>query len=483
MSEPRDDLRQRLDPSLDQPIYRQLYARIRDAIARGALRPGERVPPVRGLASDLGVARGTVELAYQLLISEGYLLARGPAGTVVSPQLRDHSPQPLRSALPSPAVATPGLLVHGANVRPLQLGLPALDAFPRALWSRLCQRRLRQQSLNELAYPSAQGYAPLREAVAGYLGVSRGIACAPEQVFICAGYQGALDLISRTLLRPGERFWHEDPGYPRGRALFEQAGGVAVAVPVDADGIQVEQGLQRAADARFALVSPSQQSPTGVALSLARRLSLLEWAAQRQAWIIEDDYDSEYRYAGFPLPALKSLDRQGRVLYCGTFSKVLVPALRLGYLVVPAEQVQRFAHSQATFATGCPELLQGAACDFIQEGHFARHLKRTRSLYAQRRQWLRSALEAAAGERLRFADLPGGLHLIAEVDGDDRAIAQRAHAAGLGLQALNAWCASARRAPALLMSFTNVRDPAQAGALAQKVVEALGEDRATIHKA
>lgn len=459
-----------LDHSLDQPIYRQLYERIKDAIARGALRPGERVPPVRGLAGELGVARGTVELAYQLLTSEGYLQARGPAGTVVSPQLAGRAAANL-PPLPSSNVERhlPGLIAHRPAVRPLQLGLPALDAFPRALWSRLCTRRLRQQGPSALAYPEPSGYGPLREAVAAYLGVSRGIVCDPAQVFICAGYQGALDLISRTLLEPGMGFWHEDPGYPRGRELLRRAGGTPVAVPVDADGLRVEDGINRAPDARFALVTPSQQSPTGVALSLPRRLALLEWAARQEAWIVEDDYDSEYRYAGFPLPALKSLDRDGRVLYTGTFSKVLYPALRLGYLVVPAELVEDFVRTQQVFPSGCAELLQATLCDFMQEGHFARHLKRTRSLYAQRRQWLREALEDRLGTRLRIAPTPGGLHLIGAVDGDDQAIARRAHADGLGLQALNAWCVEAKREPALMLSFTNVVDEQMAEHLAERV--------------
>lgn len=475
MTAPIDSFRQPLDPSQTLPIYRQLYERIKDAIARGAVRPGERVPPVRGLAGELGVARGTVELAYQLLTSEGYLQARGPAGTVVSPQLAGRtSPAPPVALDPATVERSlPGVIAHGPAIRPLQLGLPALDAFPRALWSRLCARRLRQQGAATLAYPEPCGYGPLREAVAGYLGVSRGIVCDPAQVFICAGYQGALDLISRTLLEPGQGFWHEDPGYPRGRELLRRAGGVPVAVAVDDDGLRVEDGIARAPDARFALVTPSQQSPTGVALSLPRRLALLDWAAGANAWVIEDDYDSEYRYAGFPLPALKSLDRAGRVLYTGTFSKVLYPALRLGYLVVPPALVESFVRSQQVFASGCAELLQATLCDFMQEGHFARHLKRTRTLYAQRRQWLRTALETRLGEHLRFAETPGGLNLIGAVDGDDLAIAARAHADGLGLQALNAWCMEARREPALVMSFTNVVDQPMAARLAERVAQAM----------
>ncbi|QRY79789.1 PLP-dependent aminotransferase family protein [Pseudomonas sp. PDNC002] len=475
MSVPFESIRQPLDPGHALPIYRQLYERFKDAITRGALRPGERVPPVRGLAGELGVARGTVELAYQLLVSEGYLLPRGPAGTVVSPQLSGRTQAPPLVEIDPATVerSVPGVIAHGPTIRPFQLGLPGLDAFPRALWSRLCARRLRQQSAPMLAYPEPCGYGPLREAVAGYLGISRGIVCDPAQVFICAGYQGALDLISRTLLEPGQRFWHEDPGYPRGRELLRRAGGVPVPVAVDGDGLRVEDGIALAPDASFALVTPSQQSPTGVALGLPRRLALLDWAASSGAWIVEDDYDSEYRYAGFPLPALKSLDRAGRVLYTGTFSKVLFPALRLGYLVVPAELVEAFVRSQQVFPSGCAELLQATLCDFMQEGHFARHLKRTRSLYAQRRQWLREALEDRLGGHLRIAPTPGGLHLIGAVEGDDLAIAHRAHADGMGLQALNAWCVENRREPALMLSFTNVVDQQTAARWAERVAGAM----------
>lgn len=470
MSEP---LALRLDPSLAQPIYRQIYERFKEAIARGSLRPGERVPPVRGLAGELGVARGTVELAYQLLSSEGYLQTRGPAGTVVSPHLREPDALAAPRPLPPSPTTLPGLIAHGPAVRPFQLGLPALDAFPRALWSRLAGRRLRHTHATALAYPDPCGFGPLREALASYLNVSRGIACEPAQVLICAGYQGALDLISRTLLQPGDAVWHEDPGYPRGRQLMATAGAELVPVPVDDEGLQVAEGQKRAPQARFALLTPSQQSPTGVALSLQRRLALLDWAERAGAWIIEDDYDSEYRYAGFPLPALKSLDRQGRVLYAGTFSKVLFPALRLGYLVVPKAVLPAFVHNQQIFASGCSELLQATLCDFLVEGHFSRHLKRTRTLYAERRQMLRSALEQRLGEAMHFDDLPGGLHLIGRIGGDDRAIAQRAHAAGLGLQALNSWCVEARREPALVMSFTNVKSAPEAAELAKRVAEVM----------
>ncbi|HDS1819776.1 TPA: PLP-dependent aminotransferase family protein, partial [Pseudomonas putida] len=365
-----------LDRSQSEPIYRQLYHRFRESIADGRLRPGDRVPAVRALAAELNLARGTVEAAYQLLMGEGYLIARGAAGTVVTPHL------------PLVFTPTPRAPVASAQYQPthcgelplaLQMGLPALDAFPRKLWTRLAGRQLRQAGLEGLVYPDPRGHAPLRAAIAAYLGISRGITCHPEQVFVCAGYRACLDLISHTLMRQGDTCWLEEPGYFMARNALLEAGAQLVPVPVDEDGLDVAQGIARAPDARFAVVTPTHQSPLGVSLSLPRRLALLDWANRRGSWVIEDDYDSEYRYQGKPLPALKSLDQQGRVLYTGTFSKVLFPGLRLAYLVVPAEQSEAFARQADRLHNHCPQVLQATVSAFLQEGHFARHLKKMRS--------------------------------------------------------------------------------------------------------
>src|SRR5690606_18417073 len=226
-----------------------------------------------------------------------------------------------------------------SEVLPFQLGLPALDAFPRKTWSRLAGRTMRSLETTAMTYPDPAGYEPLRRAIATYLGISRGIACSPEQVFVTTGYLGALELVCDGVLKTVDLGWYEDPGYILARQFLERTGMRLEPVPVDEEGLNVATGQRRAPHARFAVVTPTHQSPLGVALSLPRRLELLEWANQRQAWIIEDDYDSEFRYHGRPLPALKSLDRDGRVLYTGTFSKVLFPGLRLAYLVVPVSQI------------------------------------------------------------------------------------------------------------------------------------------------
>ncbi|VWB48688.1 DNA-binding protein [Burkholderia lata] len=456
------------DRHLDMPVYRQLVGRFRDAIETGKLTPGKRVPSVRSLASELNLARGTVEAAYQILIGEGYLVARGPAGTVVSPQLpggrqpRAIAPRPDEPPRGDPAARGP---------KPFQMGIPALDAFPRMPWIRLTGRHVRAMATPSLDYAPPQGPDALRRALSAYLGVSRGIDCSAGQIFITAGYRGALDLICRTLLRPGDTGWFEDPGYIHARRVLEHAGMRLVSVPVDDDGLCVEAGLRRAADARFAVVTPTHQSPLGVALSLPRRLALLDWARQQHAWIVEDDYDSEFRYHGRPLPALKSLDRHHRVLYTGSFSKVLYPGLRLGYLVVPEEQVAAFRDTAGWLGGSGQMLMQSVVADFMEQGHFARHLKKMRALYATRRAWLIDALVKVFGDALHIPPRAGGLHVVAywRTAVDDRAVARMADAQGFSIQPLNDWSPGGRMPPGMLLGFTNLTSAQQALTLVRRL--------------
>lgn len=460
------------DPLPGVPIYRQIYKRYRDAIGAGHLAPGDRVPSVRALAAELNLARGTVEAAYQMLIAEGYLLPRGPAGTVVSPHLRDGLPGPVPAMIPP---QTEPLLHGGERPLPLQMGLPALDAFPRKPWMRLAARALRESGLEGLNYPDARGHEALRSAIAGYLGVSRGIVCSSSQVFICAGYQACLDLICRSLMRAGDRCWFEDPGYFQARRFLQQTGAELVPVPVDADGLNVDAGMALAPDARFAVVTPTHQSPTGVTLTLPRRQQLLAWAAGAGSWVIEDDYDSEYRYQGRPISALKSLDAHGRVLYTGSFSKVLAPGLRLAYLVVPPELVALFARMIDTTQNHCPLLWQATAASFIDSGHFAKHLRKMRALYAQRRAWLIEAVHSQIGSLLQVDVQAGGMHVIARplTDMDDRQVALHAGTLGLAVQPLSVWYLAATTQHALLMGFTNIRDLDEAHSLMKRLVQAL----------
>jgi len=459
-----------------EPLYRQVYARFRNAIAGGVLKPGDRIPSARALAKELGVARGTVELAYALLAAEGYVLARGQAGTVVAPGLQTRpaaaSPPARAQAAPPqrPTPQTAGLLLRPGTLLPFQMGLPALDAFPRKIWARLGARHLRGLQPSDLAYPPEAGLPALRDAIAAYLQVARGIHCAPSQVFITSGYRNSLNLVVHALLQPGDRAWVEDPGYPPTRELLSYAGLQPVPVPVDEEGLVVARGVAVARRARLAVVTPAHQSPLCMSLSLPRRQALLDWASRAGAWILEDDYDGEYRYASRPLPALKSLDEEGRVLYAGTFSKVLFPGMRLAYLVVPQALAQRFGQVCQAYAGGVPGQVQGIVRDFMAEGHFARHIQRMRRLYAQRRQAAAEGLAAALGPRLHIEPQPGGMHLVARMKGrnTDRALAARMLAHGMAAQALSPWCTGPAQA-ALLMSFTNIASRRQAEQLGARI--------------
>src|SRR5471030_2684847 len=472
-----------LDASAAEPLYRQIYARFRNAIADGMLAPESRIPSARALALELGLARGTVEAAYSLLVAEGYVETRGQAGTVVTATLARHA----AVASASTSATAPAVVGQRANKnhdaarrseiislnRPFQLGLPALDAFPRKLWARLAARSVRAMQADQMVYPPFAGHAPLRAAIATYLQLSRGIDCAPAQVFITSGYRNTLELVARALLQPGDAVWVEDPGYTPTSDLLEQAGMTLAPVAVDADGLMVSHGVATAPRARAAIVTPAHQSPLCVSLSLPRRLALLDWAAQADAWIVEDDYDGEYRYASRPLPALQSLDRDGRVLYAGTFSKVLFPAVRLAYLVVPEAQVRRFEQTCHTFAAGGPALTQTIVSDFMNEGHFARHIQRMRRLYAERRRIAAEGLNAVLGQHLRIDPQPGGMHLVLRMKGHhtDRALAAHMLADGMAALALSKRTVLPHAASALLLGFTNIDTPQRARELGQRILQ------------
>lgn len=467
-------------PTLDRaratPLFRQIYERYRNAIEQGTLRPGDRVASARNLASELGVARGTVEAAFSQLTGEGYLSSRGQAGTVVSPSLPvQHAArrEPRRVEAP---VAIGGLMQPGEPPL-LQLGIPSFDAFPRKLWSRLAARRMRGMGAADMFYGAPAGFAPLREAIAAYLQVSRGVACHPSQVLVTPGYRASLALVANVLLKKDDRVWIEDPGFPPTHEVLRRTGQRAVPVPVDEEGLVVSRGLRKVPKARMAVVTPSHQAPLGVSMSLARRLQLLEWASTANAWIVEDDYDGEYRYAGPPLPALKSLDGNDRVLYAGSFSKVLYPGLALGYLVVPESLRARFEEAARIGSNGSPQLTQAIVADFMREGHFSRHLKKMRLLYARRRSMLASALLKAFGDAVRIDLKSGGMHLIARFDGlghRDAELARRSQQAGLNCQPLSGRHVAASGDEGLLIGFTNIASAAEANRLAARLRAAFG---------
>jgi GntR family transcriptional regulator/MocR family aminotransferase len=460
-----------LDTAEDDPLFLQIATRIRSAIMTGNLLPGARLPSSRALAAQLAIARGTVDAAYALLAGEGAIETRRPVGTVVSGQAGRRI-----EVQEQPPLLFPSAPVAGSTgPRPFQMGLPALDAFPRKLWSNLTVRAARSIQPADLAEASAAGVLELRQAVAAYLGVARGIRCSPEQVLITGGYQGALALVRSVLVRPGDPVWMEDPGYHMTRMALETAGARVVPIRVDAEGLRVAAGINAAPKAKLAVVTPTHQCPTGVALSLPRRLALLAWAADAGSWILEDDYDSEFRYSGRPLPSLKSLDRGQRVLYAGSFSKVLFPALRLGYLVVPPELESAFLRASRLLTTGSPGLEQKVVAAFMRNGHFARHIRRMRMLYAERRRCLAAALTAAFGDRVTVELAAGGMHLLARFPGaeDDSVLGKRAGLAGLAPSVLSSLTMAHDAGQGLLLSFTNVA-PADAGALVSRLAAAIG---------
>ncbi|MDM0001008.1 PLP-dependent aminotransferase family protein [Variovorax sp. J22P240] len=459
-----------LDRSAAEPFYRQIYDRFRSAIASGTLKPGDRIPSARALMKELGLARGTIEAAYSLLAAEGYIQARGQAGTIVTPGLKPGAslanPPPRAEDHEAPPSFRPDTTL------PFQMGLPALDAFPRKIWARLGARCVRAMQPVDMAHPSVYGLQALRAEIASYLNISRGLNCAPSQIFVTSGYRHTIGLIGRALLKEGDRVWLENPGYPPTREMLTHMNIDGVAVPVDQEGIDVLEGIRLAPRARAAVVTPAHQSPLGVSLSLSRRLTLLNWAAQHKAWVIEDDYDGEYRYASRPLPALKSLDREGRVLYAGTFSKVLFPSIRLAYLVVPEALVDRFEQISQAFAGGSPQLTQCIVTAFITEGHFARHIQRMRKLYAQRRTEAVAGLEAVLGKHVRIDSQPGGMHLILRLKAtrSDKKLVARMKQAGLYGEALSDWTMNADGSSAVLLSFTNIESRSIAERLARQIL-------------
>jgi GntR family transcriptional regulator / MocR family aminotransferase len=464
----RDGLGFKLDRYSRTPFYRQIYERISHAIIDGTLRQGERLPSVRSLASQLATSRGTIDLAYGLLSSDGYILTRGAAGTRVvyeSPRPPQTRPGPRRTSPRGASSQPPGEyepeVIPGV---PFALGLPAFDAFPRKLWSRLTIRTARAFPLHQLNAPPA-GYRLLREAIRSYLAVSRGIACSVDQLFVTSGFQSALGLITRALLHAGDEAWIEDPGYFMARLGLEEAGAKTVAVPVDAEGLDVRAGAKKSPNARFVFVTPSHQMPLGVSLSTSRRAALLTWAAKAGAWVIEDDYDSEFRYGSRPLPALKSLDDAERVLYIGTFSKVLFPGLRLGYLVVPESVADRLFRICQLLYRDRPIFDQAIVADFIKEGHFARHIKRMRELYAERRLALAEALATVFDGKIKIELQAGGMHLLARLAdcSNDRDLVARAMAKGLVPAALSTMAVEHDCGHGLLLSFTNIQRDAAFG--------------------
>ena len=454
------------------PLYLQVYRTLRKAILSGVLRAGSRLPATRSLAVELSVSRNVVLLAYDQLRAEGYVQGRVGSGTFVATQLPELAPQPLvesvrpvnfnhklsryaeraLSARQQAAEDSSSRLLYDFN-----FGEVGVDRHSLSIWKRLLNRHAR----HVLDGPSeVAGYARLRATIADYVYRNRGIVCCPEQIVMVNGTQQALDLITRVLLDPGASVVLEEPHYAGARGVFLAAGAKIIAAEVDHEGLNITRlGKRRA---RLVYITPSHQFPTGVVMPLARRLALLDWAEQQDAYVIEDDYDSEYRYEGRPLEAVQALDRGERTLYIGTFSKHLFPALRLGFLILPSALVDAFLATKYLADRYSPMLNQVVLADFIAEGHFERHLRRMRTANQARRKVLLETLSQTLGKRIEITGTNAGVHLaiwLPSIQPDQLdAIIRQAQQAGVGVYSINPLFYGTPRRAGLLLGYETLSE-------------------------
>src|SRR5271155_69082 len=446
-----------LDPKSESPMYRQVYEWFRRAIVDGQMRPGQRVPSTRNLAAELKISRIPVFNAYEQLCAEGYLETFVGAGTCVARSIPDEKLRPpvqgrLRGSRKSAVNTGPRRISHRGtaftNVPPqswlnslgaFRVSLPALDEFPIRIWSKLVARHSRTLHREIMAYGDAMGHLPFREAVAHYLATARGVRCKSSQILVTTGSQQALQICAQVLLDPRDCVAIEEPGYPGARQAFLSAGSRLIPVRVDDEGIKFTELISCGDNLRAVYITPSHQYPLGMTMSATRRMQLLNWAAHSGTWIIEDDYDSEYRFESRPIVSLQGLDKHARVIYIGTFSKVLFPALRLGYVVLPEHLVPAFSAYREASDIFSSTLYQTVLTDFIQEGHFARHLRRMRMLYLERRNMLVRTIHAHMGKTLEVVGAEAGMHLVTLLPRgvDDSVIARKAAERGISVMPLS----------------------------------------------
>jgi GntR family transcriptional regulator/MocR family aminotransferase len=410
-----------IDRQSERPLPRQVYDGFRAAILRGELRPGQRVPSSRELATELRISRFPVLDAYAQLLAEGYFESQVGSGTFVSnslPRRNAETNHPDRRPPGARQLGRRSSLYPRFTDIPWRYGWgafgvhqPALDQFPFEVWSRLVTHHSREPRLHAIHYVDPLGLEPFRNAICDYLRTARAVHCEPHQIMVVSGSQQALEITTRVLLDSGDSVWVEDPGYILMRSALIGAGCHLVPVPVDKEGLDVAAGIRGRRKARAAFVSPSHQYPLGSTMTASRRLQLLDWARSTGAWIVEDDYDSEYRYESLPIPSLQGLDTDFRVIYIGTFSKVLFPSLRLGYIVIPPDLVERFMAVRFAMDIFPSYLFQEVLTDFMRDGHFARHIRRTRALYNERRTALVESIRELFGEELKVHGTEAGMHV------------------------------------------------------------------------
>jgi GntR family transcriptional regulator/MocR family aminotransferase len=474
--------------SPDQTRQSSVFHHLRQSILTGTLPAGGRLPPSRALARELGVARQTVVLAYERLAAEGYVRGRTGSGTYVAGDLPDQAP----TLAAPPRVAAAALSERGKRLAETQAtasardpslglllagGLPAPDLFPIKDWARCANRVLKPLAGELTSYPPPQGLLVLREQIAAHLAATRGLVADPGCIVVTAGTQQALRTAADLLLDPGDPAWVEDPGYIAGRGALLAAGGQLVPVPSDADGMDVAAGVAEQPHARLALVAPSHATPLGGAMPIARRLALLDWARRENAWVLEDDCDSEFRWEGKPLPPLASLDKAGQVIYCGTFSKTLAPALRLGFAIVPAPLVPAFVRARTLTDRGTDAFTQATLAEFMRAGLLSPHIRRMRTEYARRR----SALLEAIGKTVRHGEplaAPGGLHMVLRLDdtADEAVCARACRARELAVAPLGSYYAGLPRMKGLVIGFA-ATPVALAAEVARRLEAALASAR------
>jgi GntR family transcriptional regulator / MocR family aminotransferase len=462
--------------------YSQVYRALREQILSGRMRAGSRVPSTRWLTAELGISRNTVMLAYDQLVAEGYLTARSRAGTFVSAEVPEKltfvapdrvlRKQAVRSRIhlsrfaaracdgAANARAIREILLRPALPYDFRWGRPSFVDFPHATWDRMISRRAGRRSIGDLDYAAPEGVVPLRVELADYLRRARAVNCSAEEILIVNGSQQAIDLAVRVLVDRGDRVVLENPHYFRARNVAQASGAVIEYVEVDAQGMRIGELVAR--KARLVFVTPSHQFPTGALMPLGRRLQLLAWAKRTGAVIFEDDYDSEYRYTGRPVEALQALDEYGLVLYSGTFSKLIFPGLRLGYLVVPTQLVDAFRSVKALLDTACPTLTQLALADFMRDGHLERHLRRSRARNAYRRAALLEAIDRYLGDRVEVSGAEGGLHILLWLRDITFArtaeVVAAAEKSGVGVYSVAPFYSKPPRRAGLLLGYTSLAE-------------------------
>ena len=491
----------RIDETGDRTLQAKIYSSIRSSIISGIIGADGRLPSTRALAADLGVSRTTVLRAFEYLKAAGYLDPRRGSGTFVAPELPSQAPRVRCAQRPSAANHPPSqfqqLSERGRTLaqaplpdrrtpgapRAFRLGTPAVDLFPVRLWSRIARQCMKSVGSARLDYSGSLGHTALREAIAAQVR-SRGTRCDPRQVVIVAGAQRGLDLIFHLLLDPGDRVWMEEPGYPGARNAFIGADASIVSVPVDEEGMDVDKATasSQCESVRLAFVTPSHQFPTGVTMSLRRRQQLLAWARRSHAWIVEDDYDCDFRYQAKPLPCLHALDPDGRVIYVGTFSKTTFPALRLGFLILPTHLVSEVARARCASDVHPPIFEQMVLAEFMTSGHYERHLRRMQGAYAERLDALQRAVNQS-GAPLRLRPVHSGLHAVADLeDSDAEAVWREARSRNIESMPLSAYCVDrARASSSLLLGFGSISAPAIRAGVAQLAlaIEAVRREAST----